>query len=168
MPAISPKKTWEGTIAGVLGSAGVAAVDYDDDGDVDLYVAGDSSQNCLYQNQGNGTFVEAGEDFAELAQLLSDGPTAPVGGDLGWAEAGTYVPEFEQVVGNMKVGDISEPFRSPFGWHIIELLERRVYDNTEDLKESNCVQRVRNGKMNSETELWARRIRDEAFVETRI
>jgi peptidyl-prolyl cis-trans isomerase SurA len=112
--------------------------------------------------------IKAGEDFAELAKLLSDGPTAPVGGDLGWAEAGTYVPEFEQVVSGMEIGDISEPFRSPFGWHIVELLERRVYDNTEDLKRMNCDARIRNSKMEDETQLWMRRLRDEAFVDKRI
>jgi peptidyl-prolyl cis-trans isomerase SurA len=112
--------------------------------------------------------IEAGEDFAEQAKLLSDGPTAPVGGDLGWAEAGTYVPEFEAVVSKMDVGDISEPFRSPFGWHIVELLERRVYDNTEDLKRMNCDARIRNSKMEDETQLWMRRLRDEAFVDKRI
>ena len=108
--------------------------------------------------------IKAGEDFAELAKLLSDGPTAPVGGDLGWAGPGTFVPEFEETVDAMEIGDVSEPFRSPFGWHIVELLDRRVYDNTEDLKRRNCDLRIRNSKLEDETQLWMRRIRDEAFV----
>ena len=113
--------------------------------------------------------IEAGEDdFGELAKLLSDGPTAPVGGDLGWTEPGTFVPEFEQVVESLEIGEISEPFRSPFGWHIVQLLERRVYDNTEDIKRMNCDAQIRNSKMEDETQLWMRRLRDEAFVVKRI
>ena len=112
--------------------------------------------------------IEAGEDFGELAKLLSDGPTAPVGGDLGWSDPGSFVPEFEEVMNDLEIGEISEPFRSPFGWHIVEVLERRVYDNTEDLKRRNCDARIRNSKMEDETQLWMRRLRDEAFVVKRI
>jgi peptidyl-prolyl cis-trans isomerase SurA len=112
--------------------------------------------------------IEEGEDFGELAKLLSDGPTAPVGGDLGWSDPGSFVPEFEQVMNDLEVGEISEPFRSPFGWHIVEVLDRRVYDNTEDLKRRNCDARIRNSKMEDETQLWMRRLRDEAFVVKRM
>jgi peptidyl-prolyl cis-trans isomerase SurA len=110
-----------------------------------------------------------GEDFGEVAKLLSDDPgSASQGGEMGWTSPGEFVPEFEEVANNAEVGALSEPFRSRFGWHILEVLERRTYDNTEELKEGNCVQRIRNGKLANETELWVRRIRDEAFVETRI
>jgi peptidyl-prolyl cis-trans isomerase SurA len=112
--------------------------------------------------------IAAGEDFGELAKLLSDGPTAPVGGDLGWSDPGSFVPEFEEIMNNLELGEISEPFRSPFGWHIIEVLERRVYDNTEDIKRRNCDNRIRFSKLEDETQLWMRRLRDEAFVITRI
>ena len=112
--------------------------------------------------------IEDGEDFGELAKLLSDGPTAPVGGDLGWSDPGSFVPEFEEVVDALEIGEISEPFRSPFGWHIVEVLDRRVYDNTEDLKRRNCDARIRNSKMEDETQLWMRRLRDEAFVVIRM
>ena len=112
--------------------------------------------------------VEEGEDFGELAKLLSDGPTAPVGGDLGWSDPGSFVPEFEKVMNDLEIGEISEPFRSPFGWHIVEVLDRRVYDNTEDLKRRNCDARIRNSKMEDETQLWMRRLRDEAFVVKRM
>ena len=112
--------------------------------------------------------IEEGEDFGELAKLLSDGPTAPVGGDLGWSDPGSFVPEFEQVMNDLEIGEISEPFRSPFGWHIVEVLDRRVYDNTEDLKRRNCDARIRNSKMEDETQLWMRRLRDEAFVVKRM
>jgi peptidyl-prolyl cis-trans isomerase SurA len=113
--------------------------------------------------------IRDGEEFAEIAKLLSDDPgSANTGGDMGWSGPGTFVPEFEQVVNDSDIGEISEPFRTRFGWHIIEVLERRVYDNTEDLKESNCVLRIQNSKLEEETQMWMRRIRDEAFVETRI
>jgi peptidyl-prolyl cis-trans isomerase SurA len=112
--------------------------------------------------------IDEGEDFGELAKLLSDGPTAPVGGDLGWADPGSFVPEFEEIMNDLEIGEISEPFRSPFGWHIVEVLDRRVYDNTEDLKRRNCDARIRNSKMEDETQLWMRRLRDEAFVVKRM
>jgi peptidyl-prolyl cis-trans isomerase SurA len=112
--------------------------------------------------------IETGEDFGELAKLMSDGPTAPVGGDLGWSDPGSFVPEFEEVMDNLYVGEVSEPFRSPFGWHIVEVLERRVYDNTEDIKRRNCDNRIRFSKLEDETQLWVRRLRDEAFVVKRI
>ena len=63
---------------------------------------------------------------------------------------------------------VSEPFRTQFGWHILEVLDRRTYDNTEEVKEMTCVERVRNSKLADEAELWVRRIRDEAYVEKRI
>jgi peptidyl-prolyl cis-trans isomerase SurA len=113
--------------------------------------------------------IRSGEDFGEQAKLLSDDPgSANLGGDLGWAGPGTFVPEFERVVDQAETGVISEPFRSPFGWHIVEVLDRRVYDNTEDLKERNCDNRIRNSKMAEETQLWMQRLRDEAFVDPRI
>lgn len=113
--------------------------------------------------------IQNGEDFAELAKLLSDDPgSANSGGDMGWTDPGTFVPEFDEVVNNTEIGVISEAFRSRFGWHIVEVLDRRVYDNTEDLKESNCDLRIRNSKMDEETQTWVRRLRDEAFVDNRI
>ena len=113
--------------------------------------------------------IRAGEDFAEQAKLLSDDPgSANLGGDRGWAGPGTFVPEFDAVINQAEIGTISEPFRSQFGWHIVEVLDRRVYDNTEDLKKRNCDLRIRNSKMEEETQLWMQRLRDEAFVDPRI
>jgi peptidyl-prolyl cis-trans isomerase SurA len=113
--------------------------------------------------------IISGQDFGELAKLLSDDPgSANVGGDMGWASPGAYVPEFEEVAKNSEIGTVSDPFKSRFGWHILEVTDRRIHDNTEEIKESTCVQRVRNGKLEEETEIWMRRIRDEAFVDVRI
>lgn len=108
-------------------------------------------------------------DFGELAQLMSDDPgSADEGGDMGWTGPGTFVPEFESVANGMELGVVSDPFRSRFGWHILEVTDRRTYDNTEDLKRDGCAQRVRNSKLANESELWVRRIRDEAYVDKRI
>jgi peptidyl-prolyl cis-trans isomerase SurA len=113
--------------------------------------------------------LQEGAEFGELAKLMSDDPgSANEGGEMGWSAPGTFVPEFEQVANSSEPGVVSEPFRSRFGWHILEVLERRTYDNTEDLKRENCDMQIRNSKLASETELWLRRIRDEAYVETRI
>ena len=110
-----------------------------------------------------------GEDFAELAKMLSDDPgSSNTGGEMGWTGPGVFVPEFETIVANTETGEISEPFQSRYGWHIVEVLDRRVYDNTDDLQESDCITRVRNGKMEEETMLWMQRLRDEAYVDIRI
>lgn len=112
--------------------------------------------------------IRGGEDFGELAKLLSDDAgSANSGGDMGWRGPGEFVPEFEEVVRNAKVGEVSEPFHTRFGWHIVEVEGRRTYDNTEDLKQGNCIQRIRNSKLADESEIWARRLRDEAYVDIR-
>ena len=109
------------------------------------------------------------EEFGEQAKLLSDDPgSANLGGDLGWASPDNFAPEFEQTILASEIGVISEPFRTQYGWHILEVLDRRVYDNTEDLKQRNCAAKIRNGKMEAESQLLMQRLRDEAFVETRI
>ena len=113
--------------------------------------------------------IAAGEDFGELAKLLSDDPgSANNGGEMDWSGAGTFVPEFEEVVNNTEIDSVSEPFQSRFGWHIVEVIDRRVYDNTEDLKETNCIVKIRGSKMEDETQLWIQRLRDEAYVDIRI
>ena len=112
--------------------------------------------------------LQNGEDFGELAKLMSDDPgSASSGGEMDWSGPGTFVPEFEEVIKNTEIGGISEPFRTRFGWHIVEVLDRRLYDNTEDLKEQNCVLRIQNSKLDEETQLWIQRLRDEAYVDIR-
>jgi peptidyl-prolyl cis-trans isomerase SurA len=113
--------------------------------------------------------IRGGEDFGEQAKLLSDDPgSANLGGDLGWAQTDTFAPEFQATADAAEIGVISEPFRTQFGWHILEVVDRRVYDNTDELKERNCVARIRNSKQEEETLLWLQRMRDEAFVDARI
>ncbi|MEJ2514101.1 MAG: peptidylprolyl isomerase [Gammaproteobacteria bacterium] len=109
-----------------------------------------------------------GESFEDIARLESEDPgTATAGGDLGWNPPGTFVPEFERQLDTLEPGEISEPFKSPFGWHIVQLLERGERDTTEEVRRRNAIQAIRASKQEQETELWLRQLRDEAWVEIR-
>lgn len=109
-----------------------------------------------------------GESFEDIARLESEDPgTAALGGDLGWNPPGTFVPEFERQMDLLQPGEISDPFKSPFGWHIVELIDRGERDTTEELRRRRAVQAIRASKQEQETDLWLRRLRDEAWVEIR-
>ncbi|MBT8441000.1 MAG: peptidylprolyl isomerase [Gammaproteobacteria bacterium] len=113
--------------------------------------------------------VLAGDDFAAVAKAVSEDPGSAVeGGDLGWQGPGTFVPEFQAVCDTLEIDEISQPFKSPFGWHIVQLLERRVYDKTDEVERQQAIMAIRNSKLEEETELWARRMRDQAYVEYRL
>ncbi|MDQ1363941.1 MAG: peptidyl-prolyl cis-trans isomerase SurA [Pseudomonadota bacterium] len=112
--------------------------------------------------------LDKGEDFASLATEFSQDPgSKDNGGDLGWVSRGQLVPQFEKVMDSLKPGQISEPFRSPFGWHVLQVLERRQQDNTEQQQRDRAEQSLRERKADEELQLWLRRIRDEAYVEYR-
>jgi peptidyl-prolyl cis-trans isomerase SurA len=107
-----------------------------------------------------------GDDFAGLAQTTSEDPGSAVdGGDLGWAGPGSYAPEFETAINSLKDNEISEPFKTQYGWHIAQMLGHRRVDNTQDMKRRQAMEAIRAGKADEETELWLRRMRDEAYVE---
>lgn len=113
--------------------------------------------------------ILAGEDFARLARTHSDDRgSAREGGDLGWANPGTFVPAFERALNELKPGQISEPFKSEFGWHIVQLLDVREHDNTEAYQRSRAHQVLRQRKIEEETENWLRRLRDESYVDIRL
>jgi len=108
----------------------------------------------------------SGEDFAELAREYSkDIGSAQEGGDLGWASPGQMVPAFETVMAATAKGDISEPFESPFGWHILQVLDRRDQDVTELVNRNRAEDFLHNRKFQEELEAWLQQIRDEAFVD---
>lgn len=110
--------------------------------------------------------IEQGEDFADLANEYSEDPGSKVkGGDLGWANPGTFVPAFERVMTSLADGEISRPFKSQFGWHIMQVLERREVDMTKTVMEAKAMQAIRTRKIDEELRLWLRRIRDEAYIE---
>jgi peptidyl-prolyl cis-trans isomerase SurA len=110
--------------------------------------------------------IEAGEDFAALAREYSeDIGTAAEGGDLGWTNPGQMVPEFENAMASTEVGDISAPVRSQYGWHILEVLERREKDMTEAMRRAQIREFLHSRKYEEELDAWLRKIRDEAFVD---
>lgn len=110
--------------------------------------------------------IEQGEDFADLANEYSEDPGSKIkGGDLGWASPGTFVPAFESVMATLANGEMSEPFKSQFGWHLMQLLERRDIDMAKTVMEAKAMQAIRTRKIDEELRLWLRRIRDEAYVE---
>jgi peptidyl-prolyl cis-trans isomerase SurA len=112
--------------------------------------------------------VLAGEDFAAIASVSSvDKGSAARGGDLGWAAPNSFVPDFAKQLEALQVNEISQPFRTQFGWHIVQLLGRRNYDASDDVTRNKCVQQLRESRAEEETEMWLRRLRDEAYVEYR-
>ena len=113
--------------------------------------------------------IEKGESFEAIASVTSeDTGSAANGGDLGWVGPGTFVPEFEQQLDALKDNEMSQPFRTKFGWHLVQLLGRRTYDASEDLTRNKCVGQLREARADEETEIWLRRLRDEAFVDYRM
>ena len=110
-----------------------------------------------------------GDSFEAVAKVVSEDPGSAInGGDLGWNGPDMFVPEFQAVCDQLEIDEISEPFRSNFGWHVIQLLDRRVHDTTDEVMHQEAMMAIRNSKLNEETELWARRLRDQAFVEYRL
>lgn len=110
-----------------------------------------------------------GEDFAVLAKTESDDPGSAVnGGELGWVNPGEMVPEFEKAMNELEPNEISEPVRTQFGWHLLQVLERRSHDDTEKMQRKNAQEVIRERKTDPAMQAWIRRIRDEAFVENRL
>lgn len=109
--------------------------------------------------------VKNGGDFAALAKAHSEDPgSANQGGELGWANPGTFVPAFEQTMAGLQPGEISEPFRSEFGWHVMQVLERRDDDQTAERKRQQAYRVLHSRKYDEEVESWVREIRDQAFI----
>src|SRR5277367_3776784 len=113
--------------------------------------------------------IEKGEDFSGIASTSSEDPgSAPDGGDLGWSGPGTFVPEFDKAIADLKVNEISEPFKTRYGWHIVQMLGTRTYDSTDDVRRQKAYAAIRESKADEETELWLRRLRDDAFIELKM
>lgn len=109
--------------------------------------------------------ILAGEPFADLATVHSaDKGTAALGGELGWSDPGAFVPEFEQTMNALGVNELSEPVRSQFGWHIIEVLGRRDQDQTEDKKRERAYMILHNRKFEEESEIWVRELKEQAYI----
>jgi len=110
--------------------------------------------------------IEQGEDFATLARANSQDPgSGSKGGELGWVTPGQMVPEFEQAMDKLAPGEVSGPVKSRFGWHLIQVQERREQDDTEEHRRNSARESIRQRKTEEELQIWLRRLRDESYVE---
>jgi peptidyl-prolyl cis-trans isomerase SurA len=109
-----------------------------------------------------------GDDFAELARAHSDDTGSAInGGSLGWSSPGAMVPEFEEKMDALNNGELSDVFKSRFGWHLIKVIDRREENLAEEFKRNKAREQIRTRKVNEELENWLRELRDEAYVEYR-
>jgi peptidyl-prolyl cis-trans isomerase SurA len=109
--------------------------------------------------------ILGGDDFATIARAVSeDTVSAAEGGDLGWVSPGSFVPEFEERLATLPRGELSEPFRTRFGWHLVEVLDQRSHDTTDEVKRQECAREIRASKAEEERQLWLTRLRDQAFI----
>lgn len=110
-----------------------------------------------------------GADFGDLARKFSnDTASASNGGDLGWVDPGEMVKAFEEQMDKLVIGEISPPFKTGFGWHIVQVLERRRHDNTETFARSQARETIRQRKIEEELQSWLARLRDDAYIENRL
>ncbi len=112
--------------------------------------------------------LDNGGKFEELARLYSEDSTGNNGGDLGWLSPGDTVPEFEQAMNALKPGQTSEPVRTQFGWHLIQVTERRQQDVSNDKARFEARQALRERKSDEQYDDWVRQLRDQAYVELRL
>jgi peptidyl-prolyl cis-trans isomerase SurA len=110
--------------------------------------------------------IRDGDDFATLARAHSDDKGSAVnGGSLDWVGPGALVPQFEEAMNKLGINEISPPVQTQFGWHVIQVLGRQNQDNSSQFKKDRIRDEIRKRKIEEETELWLRRLRDEAYVE---
>ncbi len=113
--------------------------------------------------------ILAGEDFAELAKEFSDDPgSALAGGELGWSDGSDFVPAFREVMTAIDIAEVSEPFESQHGWHVVEVLDRRDRDMSDEARRSMAMQVLHSRRFEEELQEWLQEIRDEAYVELRV
>ncbi len=113
--------------------------------------------------------IQGGDDFGELARAHSeDTASAANQGNLGWVNPGDLVAEFEKVMDSLPVNQVSTPFKTPFGWHILQVQERRQQDSGSETLRSRAMEAIRSRKTEEEQESWLRRLREEAYVELRL
>ncbi|BBP79740.1 chaperone SurA [Pseudomonas sp. Ost2] len=113
--------------------------------------------------------IQNGEDFATLAKSFSEDPGSALnGGDLNWIDPKVLVPEFQEVMAKTPQGVLSKPFKTQYGWHVLEVLGRRATDSTTQAREQQAMTVLRNRKYDEELQTWLRQIRDEAYVEIKL
>lgn len=112
--------------------------------------------------------LKNGEDFTTLARANSeDRGSAINGGDLKWVQPGSLVQPFEEAMNKLKINDISDPVQSQFGWHLIQVLERKQQDNTQSIREAQARAQLQKRKADAAIETWLTKLRDEAYIEYR-
>jgi peptidyl-prolyl cis-trans isomerase SurA len=110
-----------------------------------------------------------GDDFDTLARSNSDDKASAIkGGDLGWSTPGNLVPQFEEQMDGLAIGEVSQPFETQFGWHIVQVLGRRDFDATDQIRRDQARQAVRDEKAEEALEIYLRKLRDEAYIELRL
>lgn len=113
--------------------------------------------------------IEGGDSFAELARSHSEDTASAIkGGELGWVKPGDLVPEFEEVMNGLEPNQVSAPFKTRFGWHILQVLDRRRQDDTQEFRATKAKEMIHQRKYEEELQSWLRRLRDEAYVEYRL
>jgi peptidyl-prolyl cis-trans isomerase SurA len=113
--------------------------------------------------------LQAGEDFEALAREFSEDPgSALAGGDLGFSSGQEFVPEFRETMAATATGELAPPFRSQFGWHVLQVMERREEDLSEESRRNMAARVIQERRFQEELEKWQKELRDEAFVENRI
>lgn len=116
--------------------------------------------NRLYER------LRSGEDFAALAKQFSEDPGSALnGGDMNWVDPSSVVPEFREEMARTAIGQLSKPFASQFGWHVLQVLDRRSTDSSAQMREQQALNLLRNRKYDEELQTWLGQIRDEAYVE---
>lgn len=113
--------------------------------------------------------LQQGERFADLARVYSNDPGSSLaGGDLGWIDPKTLVPAFQEAMAKAPLQQVTKPFRSPYGWHMLEVLERRAQDMSNDFRRQQVREQLSSRKYEEELQNWLREIRNEAFVEIKL
>jgi peptidyl-prolyl cis-trans isomerase SurA len=127
-------------------------------------VSEDDAKNRLLQIRER---LENGQKFEDLARQYSEDGSASKGGDLGWVNPGDTVPEFEKAMDELKPGELSQPIQTPFGWHLIQVLERRKQDVTQERQKLLARKAIHDRKADEAYQEWVRQLRDSAYVEIR-
>jgi len=113
--------------------------------------------------------IKNGQDFATLAKSFSEDPGSALnGGDLNWVDPNSLVPEFREEMARAQQGEVTRPFRTQYGWHVLEVMGRRATDSTDQAREQQALSVLRNRKYDEELQTWLRQIRDEAYVEIKL
>ena len=111
--------------------------------------------------------IEAGADFAAQARQFSEDGSASQGGDLGWVSPGVFVPDFERAMNALKKGQLSDLVQTEFGWHLIQVLDRRNADVSVEQKKQQAAAAIRSFKSDEAYQDWLRQLRDRAYVDYR-